>query len=155
MANIVHGSDGRWSACDRRGLEAHRQAASAVYEAHLRARADDQRSVCAGRPRPAVRPRSSAWRRPLLGRVLVARAPTSVATWPRRAHVRPGRRVAWAATRPAEGAGLALAELGAEWAATGRRAVDAPLELVPTGRCRDDGRRRAALDEHRFAAVIS
>ncbi len=31
MANLVHGADGRWSGCDRRGIEAHRQAASAVY----------------------------------------------------------------------------------------------------------------------------
>ncbi len=37
MANFVHGVDGRWTACDRRGLDAHRQAASSVYEAHLRA----------------------------------------------------------------------------------------------------------------------
>ena len=37
VANLVHGADGRWSACDRRGMDAHRRAASAVYEAHLRA----------------------------------------------------------------------------------------------------------------------
>ena len=37
VANLVHGADGRWSACDRRGIDAHRMAASAVYEAHLRA----------------------------------------------------------------------------------------------------------------------
>src|ERR1700734_3251516 len=37
LANLVHAADGRWSACDRRGIEAHRVAASAVYEAHLRA----------------------------------------------------------------------------------------------------------------------
>ena len=37
LANLVHGADGRWSACDRRGIAAHRLAASAVYEAHLRA----------------------------------------------------------------------------------------------------------------------
>jgi conjugative relaxase-like TrwC/TraI family protein len=36
-ANLVHGIDGRWSACDQRGLSAHRNAASALYDAHLRA----------------------------------------------------------------------------------------------------------------------
>ena len=37
VANLVHGADGRWGACDRRGIAAHRLAAAAVYEAHLRA----------------------------------------------------------------------------------------------------------------------
>ena len=37
VANIVHGEDGRWSACDQRGLWAHRQATGATYESHLRA----------------------------------------------------------------------------------------------------------------------
>ena len=45
MANMVHGLDGRWSACDHRGLSAHRAAVSAVYESHLRARA-----LCSSRP---------------------------------------------------------------------------------------------------------
>ena len=36
MANMVHGADSRWSACDHRGLSAHRGATSAIYEAHLR-----------------------------------------------------------------------------------------------------------------------
>ena len=37
LANLVHAVDGQWTACDRRGIDAHRVAASAVYEAHLRA----------------------------------------------------------------------------------------------------------------------
>ena len=37
MANLVHAADGRWSACDGRGIAAHRPAASEVYAAHLRA----------------------------------------------------------------------------------------------------------------------
>ena len=37
MANLVHGVDGRWGACDGRGIAAHRAAASEVYGAHLRA----------------------------------------------------------------------------------------------------------------------
>ncbi len=36
-ANLVHGADGRWGTCDQRGLWAHRVAAGATYEAHLRA----------------------------------------------------------------------------------------------------------------------
>ncbi len=54
MANLVHGVDGRWSACDWRGLDAHRRAASAVYEAHLRTALTDTLGVrwtnSSGRP---------------------------------------------------------------------------------------------------------
>jgi conjugative relaxase-like TrwC/TraI family protein len=36
VANLAHGDDGRWSALDGRGLDAHRRAAGAVHDAHLR-----------------------------------------------------------------------------------------------------------------------
>jgi hypothetical protein len=36
VANLAHGSDGRWSTTDSRALYAHRNAAGALYDAHLR-----------------------------------------------------------------------------------------------------------------------
>ena len=98
MANLVHGVDGRWTACDRRGLDAHRQAACSVYEAHLRAalaalgRALDR----AAGPQPRDRDGGArAARRALLagGR----HPPHAYKAGTRSARV---PRVAWAATRP-------------------------------------------------------
>ena len=88
MANLVHGVDGRWSACDWRGLDAHRRAASAVYEAHLRSALTSARSgSVGGTPRgsptsPASRPRSSESSRP--------GTPTSAAGCMRSGVTRPG-----------------------------------------------------------------
>ena len=118
MANVVHGSDGRWSACDRRGFEAHRQAASAVYEAHLRAGLSSG-SVCTGPLRRAARPRSSASRPHLLGEFS-----TRGADIRRHMHeigARSGRagRVAWAATRPDKASGFALRRGGSGVGPTG------------------------------------
>ncbi len=69
MANLVHGADGRWSACDRRGIDAHRLAASAVYEAHLRAGLTP-RSACAGPPGPGDPPKMVGVGPAAAGRVL-------------------------------------------------------------------------------------
>ena len=89
MANMVHGHDGRWSACDHRGLSAHRGATSAIYEAHLRAAlttrlgvqwVDAPGSVRKWRGSPSS-PAVSSRRDP----------PTSVATCPRGIAFGPGR----------------------------------------------------------------
>ena len=154
MANVVHGTDGRWSACDRRGLEAHRHAASAVFEAHLRAGLSSglgvRWSAVSGRSAEIVGVRPH----------LLGEFSTRAADIRRHMHeigARSGRagRVAWAATRPEKPPGSPYAEAAAEWERRAR-AVDVPLELVldrqVPGR---GGAGQALLDEHRFAAVIS
>ena len=150
MANLVHGEDGRWSACDRRGLDAHRTAASAVYEAHLRAGLASALGV-RWTPAPGAPPRSSGsrpscWASSRLG------APTSAATCTRRAPLGRGARVAWAATRPAKAPGAPFADAGGDWR---RRAaaVGGRLELAARAAAGPAG--PAALDEHRFAGVLS
>ena len=128
MANLVHGTDGRWSACDRRGLEAHRHAASAVFEAHLRAGLSSglgvRWSAAPGRSAEIVGVRPH----------LLGEFSTRGADIRRHMHeigARSGRagRVAWAATRPEKPPGLPYAEAAAEWERRAR-AVDVPLELV-------------------------
>jgi conjugative relaxase-like TrwC/TraI family protein len=148
MANLVHGADGRWSACDRRGIEAHRLAASAVYEAHLRAGL----SAALG-----VRWIGGAGRRAevagvgpeLLGAFSSRSADIRRHMDETGAHRGRGAHVAWAATRPAKAPSAPFADLAVRWH---RQAHDVGgrLELEP-------GRRqgRALLDEHRFAGVIS
>ncbi len=122
MANLVHGEDGRWSACDRRGLDAHRHAASAVYEAQLRAGI-------------GVR-----WTAPPPGRTaeVVGIAPELIGEFSSRgADIRrriyetgARHRVAWAATRPSKPTGLDYAEAVGDWR---RRAAEAggPLAVEP------------------------
>ena len=71
MANMVHGLDGRWSACDHRGLSAHRGAASAIYESHLRRGAHHAPGGrVGGRAAPGFRSRRAS--PPCARRVLVA-----------------------------------------------------------------------------------
>jgi conjugative relaxase-like TrwC/TraI family protein len=148
MANLVHGADGRWSACDRRGLDAHRQAASSLYEAHLRAGLVETMGVC--------------WTAPPLGRSAeIAGVPPELlgafssrgADIRRRVHETGarsawGRRVAWAATRPAKTRGLDHADAALEWR---RRAHEAGGSIELDVR-RD---RPGVLDEHRVAATLS
>jgi len=154
MANVVHGTDGRWSACDRRGMEAHRQAASTVYEAHLRAGLTSGLGVCWS----AVPGRSTEIVG--VGPHLLGAFSTRGADIRRHGHEvgvrsRRGGRVAWAATRPAKSAGLPYADVVAEWERRAR-ASDGPLELVLEPRRYERGAEgRARLDEHRFAGVLS
>ncbi len=143
VVNAVHGADGRWSACDGRGLDAHRRAASGVYEAHLRWALTESLGV--------------RWD----GRTaeIVGVAPAVLGEFSSRsADVRrhafetaSGHHVAWAATRPPKVTGTSYDELAADWSR--RAAVAGPaLEL-------DRGRGRAptppSFDEHRYAGVIS
>ena len=99
VANLVHGVDGRWSACDRRGITAHRQAAAAVYEAHLRAGLRSALGVrwTGGPGRSAevagVGPE-------LLGAFSTRAADIRRHMYETGAHSGRGARIAWAATRP-------------------------------------------------------
>jgi conjugative relaxase-like TrwC/TraI family protein len=148
MANLVHGADGRWSACDRRGLDAHRAAASAVYEAHLR----DAVSTAVGLSwslRPG-RPSEIAGVAPALLGEFSSRG-ADIRRHMHELGARPGRggRVAWAVTRPPKGEAPPYGLLVAEW---GRRARAAGGEMELT---RWPARTRPSLDEHCYAAVIS
>jgi conjugative relaxase-like TrwC/TraI family protein len=149
LANLVHGADGRWSACDRRGIAAHRQAAAAVYEAHLRAGLCSALGVrWTGGP---GRTTEVAGVGPeLLGAFSSRGADIRRHMYETGARSGRGSRIAWAATRPAKAASPAFADLEAVWR---QRADDVGgrLELQPA-RARVG---RAVLDEHRFAGVIS
>jgi len=149
LANLVHGTDGRWGACDRRGIGAHRMAASAVYEAHLRAGLTAALGVrWTGGP---GRSAEVAGVEP----ALLAEFSTRGADIRRHmhewgGHSGRGARVAWAATRPAKAPGVPFDEATARWQRQAL-AVGGHIELDPARSRRD----RAVLDEHRFAGVIS
>jgi conjugative relaxase-like TrwC/TraI family protein len=152
MANLVHGADGRWSACDRRGIDAHRLAASAVYESHLRAALTSALGVhWSGAPGRTdeiigVAPQ-------LLGEFSSRRA--DIRRHMHEVGARSGRggRVAWAATRPAKSPGRLYRDLVAEWE---RRAAAAGASLeFGHERAHPEQAGRPLLDEHHFAAVIS
>ena len=154
MLNLVHGVDGRWSACDSRGISAHREAASAVYEAHLRAGISAEWGVrwTGG---PGRRPEIEGIGAALLGEFSSRRADIRRHMHEVGAHSAHGARVAWAVTRPAKGPGTPYGELAREWARRAR-AVGGRRGLVPglpgPPEEREAGRR--LLDEHRFAGVI-
>ena len=148
MANIVHGSDGRWSACDRRGIDAHRHAATAVYEADLRAGLTRAFGIAWSSPTRAGRAAEIAGiPASVLGEFSSRGADIRRHLYEVGAHSSAAGRVAWAATRPDKGSTRSYGDLAAEWA---RRAVAAGPGLELGAR---PGRR--LVDEHAFAAVIS
>jgi conjugative relaxase-like TrwC/TraI family protein len=149
VANLVHGADGRWGACDGRGITAHRLAAAAVYEAHLRAGLTGTLGVrWTGGPGHTAEVAGVG--PDLLGAFSTRGADIRRHMYETSVHSGRGARIAWAATRPAKTPGAPFADLEALWR---QRAdtVGGCLELE-TGR-RPAG--RAVLDEHRFAGVIS
>jgi conjugative relaxase-like TrwC/TraI family protein len=151
MANLVHAADGRWSACDGRGIAAHRPAASEVYAAHLRAALSSALGVSwAGTP---GRPYEVVGVMPeLLGEFSSRAADIHRRMHEVGAHSARAGRVAWAATRPAKRPSRSYAELAPEWARRAR-AVGGPMEL---GRATGHPPPTPCLvDEHRFAAAIS
>ena len=148
VVNAVHGVDGRWSACDGRGLDAHRRAAGAVYEAHLR----DALTASLGLrwEGPPGRSLEVATVAPALRGEFSSRG-ADVRMHAYEAGVRSarGRRVAWAATRPSKVTGTPYEELAVEWRrradrVEAERGARAPGVAGP-----------ASFDEHRFAGVIS
>jgi conjugative relaxase-like TrwC/TraI family protein len=172
VANLVHGVDGRWSACDWRGLAAHRAAAAAVYEAHVRAGLMADLGVRwhgRGAPTaagvmdaPPARPAEIVGVTPeLLGVFSSRHAEIRQRVHEVGAQTARGRHVAWAATRESK-ASAPYEVLVGEWQ---RRAgvVGELSELSELGHGYLDrlstrtgvGLRPAVLDEHRYAAVLS
>ncbi len=149
LANLVHGSDGRWGACDRRGIAAHRLAASAVYEAHLRAGLSAALGLHWTRS-PGRSAEVAGVAPELLAEFSTRGAAIRRHMYEHGAHSGRGARVAWAATRPDKAPGAPFADLAAHWQ---RRALAVGGVLQPErGRSR---RGRDVLDEHRFAGVLS
>jgi conjugative relaxase-like TrwC/TraI family protein len=154
MANMVHGPDSRWSACDHRGLSAHRGAASAVYEAHLRGELTTRLGV-----RWVEEPRLGA---EVAGVSLLARGEFSSRSADIRRHMSAwgshsarGGRIAWAATRPQKQTGLDFAELSAQWERRARFVGSDPDALRAILGRADRGAAPPSLDEHRFGATLS
>ncbi len=169
MANLVHGTDGRWGACDHRGLWAHRAAGGAVYEAHLRAGLTAELGV-----RWAGRGEIEGMAPQLLGEFSSRSADIRRHAFEHGARSALGRHVAWAATRPEKVEGTPFRALAPEWRrrAEVARAAGAAVELTAlTGRGLAHGRDAEAggrgvrgwgkadgggvVDEHRYAGVIA
>ncbi len=163
VVNAVHGVDGRWSACDGRGLDAHRAAAGGVYEAHLRHALTSALGVGWDTPTgpdgtrtPEIAGVSPA----LLGEFSSRSADVRIHAFVVGARSARGRHVAWAATRPPKTAGAPYDELAAEWR---RRAALAGPGLEHDLRVRvrvqapgtDLGSVPGSYDEHRFAGMIA
>jgi conjugative relaxase-like TrwC/TraI family protein len=150
LANLVHGADGRWGACDRRGVAAHRPAAAAVYEAHLRGGLAAALGVrWTGSP---GRTAEVAGVGPaLLGAFSSRGADIRRHMYEIAARSGRGARIAWAATRPAKTPAAPFADLEALWRQRADDVGGGGLE-VRSGR---PPTARAVLDEHRFAGVIS
>jgi conjugative relaxase-like TrwC/TraI family protein len=156
MANLVHGEDGRWSACDQRGLWAHKLAAGSVYESHLRAGLSAAIGVRWGES-PGLRAEMQGVSPLLLGEFSSRAADIRrhMTVWG--SHPGRGARVAWAATRPPKAPAPSFGELRAEW---GRRAhaVGAPGAELRVGLGHGAGigiGPRPALQEHRYRATLS
>jgi conjugative relaxase-like TrwC/TraI family protein len=149
LANLVHGSDGRWGACDRRGLAAHRTAASAVYEAHLRAGLTAALGVrWTGSPGRSLEVAG-------VGPEILAEFSSRSADIRRHMDewgVRSARgaRIAWAATRPSKESGTPYDDLAVRWQRKAH-AFGSDLEVARVPARRGP----AVLDEHRFAGVIA
>jgi conjugative relaxase-like TrwC/TraI family protein len=149
LANLVHGSDGRWGACDRRGIAAHRVAAAAVYESHLRAGLTAALGVrWTGSPGRATEVAG-------VGPEVLAEFSSRSADIRRHmdewgVHSSRGARIAWAATRPAKESAAPYGARAAQWQRTAH-AVGGKLEVARAPIRRGP----ATLDEHRFAGVIA
>lgn len=161
VANAVHGVDGRWSACDGRGLDAHRVAAGGVYDAHLRHALSSTLGVRWDEPTAwsGLRSAEIAGVPPALrGEFSSRSADVRMHAFRAGARSARGRHVAWAATRPAKAVGTPYDELAVEWR---RRAGLAQPGLVPDVLARFPtaetgfGRVTGSYDEHRFAGVIA
>jgi conjugative relaxase-like TrwC/TraI family protein len=159
VINAVHGVDGRWSACDGRGLDAHRVAAGSVYEAHLRYGLTSTLGVRWDPPTAFARTSEIAGVSPaVLGEFSSRGAEVRMHAFSVGARSAHGRHVAWAVTRPPKTTGTPYDELAVEWR---RRAGFAgpPLERDLRVAAGPPGRDLASVsgsyDEHRFAGVIA
>jgi conjugative relaxase-like TrwC/TraI family protein len=154
MANMVHGPDGRWSACDHRGISAHRGAASAIYEAHLRAVVSRRLGVQWAEA-PGLRAEIEGVSPLLLGEFSSRAADIRrhMAEWG--AHSARGAHVAWAATRADKQAGISFGDLSSEWERRARSVGMAPAELRSLFGSRRLAGGGECIHEHRFAAALS
>jgi conjugative relaxase-like TrwC/TraI family protein len=152
LANLVHGADGRWSACDRRGLQAHRVAAAAVYGAHLRAGLASALGV-RWTSDPGRTAEIAGVGPELMGEFSSRRADIRRHVYEQGARSARGARIAWAVTRPAKAPGAPFTEAARSWERRALATAGGSLDL-PLGPGRPSGR-PAVLDEHRFAAAIS
>jgi conjugative relaxase-like TrwC/TraI family protein len=154
MANMVHGYDSRWSACDHRGLSAHRAAASAVYESHLRA----QLSIRLGLrfvEAPGLRAEVGGVSPFLLGEFSSRAADIRRHMAEQGAHSARGARVAWAATRPDKRAGLDFGELSSQWERRARSFGNPRAEMAAVLAPRPVRAPAQTVHEHRFGAMLS
>ena len=145
MANLVHGVDGRWTACDRRGLDAHRQAACSVYEAHLRAGLGVRWTA----PPPGRSAEIAGIPPEVLGELSSRGADIRRRMHETGTRSARGRRVAWAATRPAKTTGPRLRRGGTGLAPPGEcgRGPAAARAGIDTAGC-PSGPRRALRRRH-------
>ena len=152
MANLVHGVDGRWSACDGRGISAHRHAAGAVYEAHLRAGLSAALGVrwVGG---PGQRTEIAGVAPVLLGEFSSRAADIRRHMHEAGARSPRGNRVAWAATRQPKGPRASYGELAAGWSR--RAGALAELPELGLGRVRRPGPAHPLFDEHRYAGTLA
>jgi hypothetical protein len=153
MSNLVHGSDSRWSACDHRGLSAHRAAASAVYEAQLRATLSARLGVRWAEV-TGLRAEIEGVSPYLLGEFSSRSADIARYMAERGSHSVRGAQVAWAATRPTKCPALDFGELSSQWERRARTFGQPRAEMAAVlGRhTRAD---RQTLNEHRFGASLS
>jgi conjugative relaxase-like TrwC/TraI family protein len=154
VANMVHGSDGRWSACDQRGLLAHRAAASAVYEAHLRAKLSAHLGV-RWVDAPGLRAEVGGVSPYLLGEFSSRSADIRRHMAEHGTRSARGARIAWAATREAKRGGFDFAELSARWERRAQLFGDPGAEMATVLGRGGVGAPAPFLDEHRFGAVLS
>jgi hypothetical protein len=155
VVNAARGVDGRWSACDGRGLDAHRRAAGGVYEADLRARLTASLGVqwdaATGRRAAEISGVPPA----VLGEFSSRGADIRMHADAFGARSARGRQVAWAATRPPKVTETSHRELAAEWRRrAGFAGLDGPV-LEPGGRRSLTVPSTSSYDEHRFAGVLS
>ena len=159
VINAVHGEDGRWSACDGRGLDAHRVAAGSVYEAHLRYGLTSTLGVRWDPPTAPARTAEIAGVSPaVLGEFSSRGAEVRMHAFSVGARSARGRHVAWAVTRPPKTAGTPYDELAVEWrrrAGFAGPALELDLRVAPASPGKDLAPVEGSYDEHRFAGVIA
>jgi conjugative relaxase-like TrwC/TraI family protein len=153
MSNLVHGEDGRWSACDHRGISAHRNATAAVYDAHLRTELSKRLGV-QWVAAPGLRAEVGGVSPLLLGEFSSRSADIRMYMAERGSHSARAARVAWAATRAGKETGLTFASLSTQWEQRARSLGGSPTDIgAVVGHAR--AARTEPLDEHRFAAALS
>jgi len=151
MANLVHGKDGIWSACDGRALFAHRAAASSLYDAQLRHGLSTELGV---------RWTQGPGRTPEIDGVPIALVGvfSSRAAEIRRhmaefgTHSQRGARIAWAATRADKERAPAFEVLASAWWRQAGHLGFGPRDLAVVGRA---GAGRSSVDEHVFASILA